>query len=152
MTHDHNGDRYPAFAPLPDDGIVGGAMLGTKLDGLLDRFRIGDRLALLDAFEVCAMLRTIPPDWVLFEVGRAFSSYTNADARTLDLAFGVARKKNENLEGTKNRVLMTNGIRLAVQMARKATPEVAIHHDLFEEIGEAFGISASTCAAIYYGR
>lgn len=142
----------PHFEALAGDGSVGGAQVGEALDRHQQRFSAGDNKALLDAFNDCAAFRVIPPDWVLFEVGRALRSYTEAEVRTLDEAFHVSRRKSENLEGTRNTVMLTNGIRLAVRMAKRKDPSRTIDHDLFDEIGEAFRISASTCANIYYGR
>ena len=143
-------EHYPPFDPMPHDGNVGGAMVGNKIDECLARFRDGDALALIDAFKWCATFRVVPPDWVLFEAGRAFALYTTAHARTLDEAFRVARRKGEKIEGTRNTIMLTNGIRLAVDAAHnKGRPKSP---DLFDEIGEAFGVSASTCADIYYGR
>lgn len=144
-------DPPPSFEAMPDDGKIGGADVGERIDECLARFRAGDALALIDAFKWCATLRVVPPDWVLFEAGRAFALYTTAHARTLDEAFRVARRKGEKIEGTRNTIMLTNCIRLAVDKAHDNDGR-PISPDLFDEVGEAFGISASTCAELYYGR
>ena len=58
---------------------------------LRQRFEGGDGATLLEAVKMAAELRVPMPEWVTEGFGRAWGRFTEAEARTLGDAFGVAR-------------------------------------------------------------
>ena len=113
------------------------------------RYRAGDADALLEALNLCTSLEDSPmPGWVADGVNDALSKYHEFEAKTLDEAFNVSRKKGMHLNKERNKIAQKG--RIAGQVLRAKRNKTSVTDELFAEIGTKMKITGSKVKRLYY--
>lgn len=101
------------------------------------KFETGDGEALLQAVSMCLESKIDPPDWLTLAVRLALVRYAGAEARTLDQAFGVHRRKGWQTKRGRKDALVYVVWQRVVQHHRAGE---SIGRDLFETVAEELNI------------
>lgn len=104
------------------------------------QYEKGDKSALLEAIEHCAMCRLVMPDWVVSDYVFAFRSWSRLKVKTLDDAFGVAKPKGFRIEVAKEEMYTATAVYMEIiRLERQGFP---IHQDgAIAEVCEKFHIN-----------
>jgi hypothetical protein len=129
------------------------------------RYKAGDKGALLEAVRWCLQMTTRPPNWVTFEIQEALTRFYTYQAATLDEAFGIEKRAQDNRGIVKKRragekmFRVWNLVLLATKedddkrapknkvsrYEKKLRPDGtrrALDNELFEDIAELLGINS----------
>lgn len=128
-------------SPVLDDNLK-------QIENCHARFEAGDGMALLEAVLITLGTKIIPPDWLAVGFRSAFTSYWNADVKTLDDAFNVHRPKGFS---TKAEAKRRQWVGFAViDIVLLSSLGAAIDDNLFDAVGNNYGISGGTVKERYY--
>lgn len=119
------------------------------ISGLEARYRDGDADALLEALNLCTCLEDSPmPGWVADGVNDALFKYHEFEAKTLDEAFDVSRKKGMHLNKERNNIAQKG--RIAGEVLRAKRNKTSVTDELFAEIGTKMNMTGSKVKRLYY--
>jgi hypothetical protein len=143
----------------PQGGIVRGRMALRPLPGGKDaanerilsmhrrQFENGNNEALLEAMAFCGRRRIVQPDWIVDAFAERWKKWTEFQVRTADEAFGLSRPKGQKLSWLRLQHKLKYEVLLDIADAQAHRRPV--NHDLYEEIGERYGVSATTVDKLY---
>ena len=125
-----------------------GKLTDLAIEDCRKRFEAGDPKSLIEAIDFCARSGSAMPMWLGEAVCARFDRWFRYEAKSLDQAFGVERKRAR---------ISNRKLRLSLQ-PRVAWEVIRLHREkklpideaLFELVGEKFNISMGTARAIYY--
>lgn len=126
------------------------------IDSAFDEYRkTGDGMVLFETMRRCVQYGKPFPDDVWAAFMAAVERYHTGAARTLDEAFGVSRPKGWNQPAALSRsqktelgVSVAGAVYLAV-VQRHLNASRAIDMELFDEVGEEYGLGGSTARNMY---
>ncbi|MCA9908721.1 MAG: hypothetical protein KDH93_13395 [Rhodoferax sp.] len=125
------------------------------LEDCADRYFAGEHMQLFMAVIYCHQFQVAPPDWVRDEMQAATYRYGTGEAKDLNEAFDIHRKKGTRIPTlqAKHRPdhLGTPLITRVYEAVRKAEKMQPVDSQLFDAVAEQFpGISAGTVKNYYY--
>lgn len=119
---------------------------------MLERFREqverGDGDALLEALSTAATLGMAMPLWLASAITGAVASYRNADARTLDEAFGVKRPKGQRQDAIQSEG--RKAIYVIAEVLRLHAQGIPIDAGIFEVAGATCDVGKTTAQDWFY--
>jgi hypothetical protein len=123
------------------------------LRGLKFRFDDGEREALMETIQACAMFNVPIPDWARLEFVRCSRKYETFRAKDLGEAFGVTRPKGAWHSAAKRRHDLLDRLYMAVQYRHEYFGESLGHgmNSLWPRVAKHFGLSVPTARNYYYG-
>lgn len=133
------GIGSPEFGAWAAASLIEGNRGGIEADGAM----------LLGAIDMLMSYRLRPPAWLAVAYRRRFGPFETFEARSLDEAFGIEPLTERMRRAKQLRHEKTVDVHRALVEAIRAEPDRAIDNELFEEIGEAFGIGRTVCREIY---
>jgi hypothetical protein len=112
-----------------------------------ERFDQGDKLAVLDAIDLCGRAGLLPL-WVRNAFCNAFSAYQRYEAATLDQAFGVERPKGEHFNKRRERERLREQILFRVYYLhyQEAAP---LDMETFARVGKELNKSTSYVSKVF---
>jgi hypothetical protein len=116
------------------------------LDAIMLRYYLGNKLELFHAIIRCGKYGIAPPEWITYEVEKAFRRYTSAEVRTLDKAFDINRH-GVHLPAEQDRV--KKAWRVYQEIERRHGGGEGLGPELYELVGRGFNISGSTARRYY---
>lgn len=113
-----------------------------------------DGMILFEAMRRCVQYGKPFPDRVWSPFMAALESYKNAEARTLDEAFGVRRPKGwsqsaARARARKNKIGMSTAAAVYLSVVHRHLQGRPIAQELFDEVGDKHAISGSTARNYY---
>lgn len=120
-----------------------------RLQELQARYVNGDQWALMAAIRECARTGLPMPDWVATSYIRAFDTVLDYRAKSWDDVFGRPIPGGANLVAMRRRRYRQTAIWLAVVQAIEKAPQLPVDSGLFENVGNAHGISGSEAQRLY---
>jgi hypothetical protein len=125
-----------------------GKLTDLAIENCRRRFEAGDPKALLEALDFCARSGGAMPLWLREALVARLDPWFRYQAKTLDQAFDVERKR-ERISNRKKRLSLQPRVAwLVIRLHREE--KLPIDEALFERVGKTFGISMGTARAIYY--
>ena len=96
-----------------------GATLSAHLEYLRRKYESGDKSALLDAVDYCAMYKLVMPEWVTYEFVTSYRKWTHLEVKTLDEAFEVERTKSFRIDKEREWVNNSANVYMAILEAER---------------------------------
>jgi hypothetical protein len=118
------------------------------IDALKRRYDAGEAFALLHAIKLCAAHELVMPDWLARAYLDKLRTVTHYEVRPLDQAFGSYLPKGSKLSAHRSRIV--KGPRVWLEVTRRNAGGEPIDEQLFANIGNEFGHSASIVRDYYY--
>jgi hypothetical protein len=112
------------------------------------RFEAGDAKALLEALDYCARSGGAMPLWLREAIVARLDPWFRYQAKTLDQAFDVKRKR-ERISDRRLRKSLQPGVAWEVIRLHREE-KLPIDEALFERVGKTFEIPMGTARDIYY--
>lgn len=118
------------------------------LERLRERVERGDGDALLEAISTAATLGMVMPMWLASATSHAVAAYGNYDAKTLDEAFGVKRRKGQQLPAAQSEG--RNALYVIAEVLRLHAQGMPIDAGIFETAGAACNVGKTTAEKWFY--
>jgi hypothetical protein len=109
----------------------------------------GNDWAIIDAVDLCARAGMPAPRWLADAFCERYLTWFLFGAESLDKAFGVTRKGARVSDLARREWLKP---RVALRVKQLHVDGTPIDRNMFDRIGEEFGISGSLINNIYYAR
>jgi hypothetical protein len=120
---------------------------------LRQRFRAGDNSALLLAIKCCGATGIPLPEWVAMVFSCRLNSIFDGETDSLDVAFGRMLPPGTHLRSYRGRRQLWPLVYRAIQDILKKDPSIPLDQDLYEQVGDQFGIGKTLCGELYrHGR
>lgn len=136
-------NRSASTADLPLDPAV-------ELEARRQDLEGGDQLALLDAIAICAKHGLPMPAWASQAFLAAHDRVVNQERDGWKDVFGTPLKRSQYLLKKRKRTRDFAQVMVSLMLAREEGRPIGT--DLFDEIGDKFGLSKTVVSDIYYGR
>ena len=143
-------DRPDIDPPCITPHSLNGAMMWLR--GSKIRFDEGEREALLEAIQVCAMFNVPIPDWARLEFFSCYRKYQTFLVKDLGDAFGVTRPKGAWHSAAKRKHDLFDRLYMGIQYRHEFYGESfgLGKNSLWPVVAKHFGISVSTARNYYY--
>jgi hypothetical protein len=115
---------------------------------LRPQIKAGDGAALLLAIDYCARSGMAMPEWLGLAFPQRYDNWRKFRAKTLDVAFGVTRKKRIRIEQQRvHEELKPHVVYWVRQLQRRGA---SIDDGLFERVGKKLKIKGALAKRVYY--
>ncbi len=121
-----------------------------NLDRLQRQFESGDKGALLEGIFECAMRDLRLPEWVQRAYIDRYREIVHFKAASWDDVFGKPHRKGLRLADARRRRKLWAPIWLRIRHIRDTELDTAIDEELFERVGEEFGIRKTLASELWY--
>ena len=131
-----------------DDYKVPPEILAAQLEEYRLQFESGYADALIHALLLCAKNKIAMPDWVDWELHQAWYRFVNREAEDLGAAFRITWPKGKHKAAYLKKRRLKFGVYLRVKELHEQGQ--TIQPDLFQRVGEEFGIGKRSATEYYY--
>jgi hypothetical protein len=118
------------------------AHLASHLERYKARYDNGDKAALLEAVEFCALFKLVMPEWVAYWFTSAHREWKRLNVKTLDEAFEVQRPSNFRLATEREFFQKSFDVYMALLAAEDGGKSLSnCKNGVIEEVAKEFGIN-----------
>lgn len=139
-------EDHPPQARLPIDRW-------TAAQGLKkwhERYKDGDRGAILESLYLCTLNDLPIPSWVTLAYLKAFRDVYHYRAKSWDDVFGQPHAKGTHLEAKKEEWEKSLRVYQRIKKIKQKNPDTPIDGHLFETVGKEFGTGGKTKTEQWY--
>jgi hypothetical protein len=143
-----------AWRPMLGSNPKAAPLIHRLLEVYRRRYQNGDRVALLQALDICLRCYQNPPDWVANKLLYAMAEWFSYRAATLDEAFGVRRVSKhiaQRREREDLRPYIVAAVTQLVQPPKRGKPRKPLNTGVFVRVAEEIKKSPSYVSTVYYG-
>jgi hypothetical protein len=120
------------------------------LDRLERQLAAGDEGALLEAIAVCARHALVIPEWAACAFLEAWRRVIHFETDSWDVAFGRPHPRGMHLARAQQRWLLRYQVWNRIHDLRTSSDKIGLGDELFDQVGEEFGIHKTLCSQLYY--